>query len=54
LFFSHAGPRAISYALSSVIGTLGVLSFFCYLVLLVTTRRQLARAAAAGASVLDD
>jgi hypothetical protein len=54
LFFSHAGPRAISYALSSVIGTLGVLSFFCYLVLLMTTRRQLARAAAAGASVLDD
>ena len=42
-FFGWAGERAIAYSLSTVIGTLTVLAFFCYLILMVTTRRQLRR-----------
>jgi MFS family permease len=42
-FFAWAGERAISYSLASVIGTLTVLAFLCYLVLMVTTRRALRR-----------
>jgi len=37
--YAWAGEKAISYALASVIGTLTVLAFLCYLVLMVTTRR---------------
>jgi MFS family permease len=48
-FFTWAGERAIAYSLSTVIGTLTVLAFICYIVLMITTRRELRRTDAAAA-----
>jgi MFS family permease len=43
VWFGWAGDKAIGYALSSVIGTLGVIALLTYGVLLMTTRVEAAR-----------
>lgn len=40
-FFSGVGEKAISYSISSVIGTLDVVAFLGYAILILTTRREL-------------
>jgi MFS family permease len=45
-FFGWAGEKAIAYALSSVIGILGLIALLTYGVLMLTTRAEAARAGA--------
>ncbi len=40
-FYAWAGDKAIAYALSTVIGTLDVIAFLTYVILLMTTRGEL-------------
>lgn len=54
VFFSWAGERAIAYSLSTVIGTLCVAAFICYLILIVTTRNEIRRSDAAGVAIAGD